>query len=152
MRFDFWLFVNLYYVNLLLVSQCDFNLFFMTALHIYCLTLTPLSCFNAWSFTPVQKTETTVRKCLSKYIFFLILQYLQYSQENTCKPAILLKRDSKAGVFLWILIIFLRITFFTEHLRWVLLKIIFYFQKKETRSNISQETLKANTKHEELNK
>ena len=40
------------------------------------------------------------RSCSVKKLF---LKILQYSQENTCVPATVLKRDSTTGVFLWIL-------------------------------------------------
>ena len=74
----------------------------------------------------------------SRSMFFrigVLKNFAMFTGKNLCwslfliklqawKPAILFKRDSKIGIFLWNLEkFFLRTPFFTEHIRWLLLKI-----------------------------
>ena len=74
--------------------------------------------------------EALVRRCSTKKLF---LKILQNSQENTCvvglRPATFLKKRLQYRRFLVNFEKFLRITLFTEHLRWLRLCFSIKFER-----------------------
>ena len=81
-------------------------------------------------------SEAVARRCSRKKVF---LEISQNSQENSCASVSFLIKlqalglgDSGIGVFLWFCEIS-KNTFFTEHLRWLLLPFKFFWQTKAIR-------------------
>ena len=92
--------------------------------------------FSSWSFSRLNQIwfecETLLLIFLMRFYYISFAQQL-YADVLQClslRPATLLKRDSNTGAFLWNLFLakltkFLRTSFFKEHLRWLLLYILY---------------------------
>ena len=84
--------------------------------------------FHILKSADIEKAETVAQRCSLKKVF---LEISQYSQENTCTGVSFLlkllgcnviKKETPAQVFSCEFFEISKNTFFTEHLRWLLLK------------------------------